>query len=81
MPPKRLRHDGPPVSGDGYRHSWAAFQGKAYPNQYNGSLEDDQDRLDRERDRKIKEREERLAREKLKVERHLRKRRREKTGR
>ena len=80
MPHKRLRHDGPPVSGDGYRWHWSAFQGKAYPNPYNGSLEYDQMLRDRELDRKIKKRDSLDEIERQRVERHLRKRRREKTG-
>lgn len=78
---KRIRHDGPPISSDGYRHTWLAFQGKAYPNPYNGSLDDDQMRLDRERERKTRERDERQEREARRLAKHMARRRREKKGR
>jgi hypothetical protein len=81
MPHKRWRHDGPPHSSKGYEHSWAAFQGCAYPNIYNGSLDYDQALLDRELELKIKKRDSLDAMGKRQVEKRLRKRRREKTGR
>jgi hypothetical protein len=81
MTHKRWRYDGPPHSSKGYEHSWAAFQGCAYPNPYNGSLNYDQMLLDRERDRWIEKRDSLDAEEKRRVEKRLRKRRREKTGR
>ena len=81
MPHKRWRWDGPQYSSKGYEHSWAAFQGCAYPNPYNGSLEYDQALIDRELELKIKKRDNLDEAEKRRVERRLRKRRREKTGR
>jgi hypothetical protein len=78
---KRFRHDGPPVSCEGWEHSWAAFQGKAYPNPYNGDLDRDQALRDREVELLARQRDSIQERERKRVERHLAKRRREKTGR
>lgn len=77
---KKWRSDGPPHASKGYEHSWLAFQGKAYPNPYNGSLDDDQLRLDRERERQINKRDELQEREVRRFNKHMAKRRREKSG-
>jgi hypothetical protein len=80
MARKRWRHDGPPHSAEGFKWSREAFQGKAYPNPYNGDLDADQKQADRERERWIAERDKVAEREKRRFDANMAKRRREKKG-
>ena len=81
MTHKRWKSDGPPLASQPFIHHWGAFQGKAYPNPYNGDLDADQARLDRERARAIELQKRREDWETKRLEKHMAKRRREKTGR
>jgi hypothetical protein len=81
MPRKRWRHDGPQHCSHGFEWTWEAFQGKAYPNPYNGNLASDQTEADHDRERWIEQRDGAQDRETRRAERHMAKRRREKTGR
>jgi hypothetical protein len=73
--------DCPSQSSQPFYWTWEAFQGKAFPNPYNGDLERDQRLLDAERERVQRRRASLEEREHERVQRNLAKRRREKTGR
>jgi hypothetical protein len=77
---KRWRYDGPPHSTQRWEHRWEAFQGKAYPNPYNGSLEDDQALFDRDREQWLEASDRFQQSEARRLRKHMEKRRREKTG-